>query len=134
MDDLTSWLEDTGLLVSQVRGNEWQLQMSHQYADYTVTIINHGNWISYGADLIGDVVGDERDEFYRSVLQLNARLNGTRIALEDGRLVLVREDFFEDINQYRLYRSLNLFHQAHEYVYSIVLDEADKRNLFIPDP
>lgn len=132
--EITEWLKDSGLPLWLIKPNEWQLRMSHHYAEYTVTIVDHGDWLSYGADLIGDVSGPNCQEFYRRILQLNSKLNGTHIALENGRLVLIRDEFSEDINDYHLFRGLNLFHQSHEYVYRSILNEADMLDLHITDP
>lgn len=133
-NDITEWLGDLALPFRQTSPNQWQIDMSHRNGDYTVTIVDHGNWVSYGSDLIGDVTGPNEAEFYRKALDLNARLNGVHVAHQDDRLVLIRDDLTEDMNDYNLYRSLNLFHQAHEYVYQNLLSEADKLNLYIPDP
>jgi hypothetical protein len=116
-NQITTWLKESRLPVDQVNSHQWQIQMRHQYCDYIVTIINQGNWFSFGADLIGDATGPNKHEFYKEVLELNGRLNGVHIALDNGRLALIRDDYAEDINKYSLYRSLNVFHEAHEYVF-----------------
>ncbi|PZV12463.1 MAG: hypothetical protein DCF21_15540 [Leptolyngbya sp.] len=97
----------------------------------SVTIIDRGNWFSFAADLIGDVYDSQREEFYSYILEFNGRLNGVHIALEDGRFILVRDDYSEDItlNKGNLYRSLNVFHQAHERVYGEILKMADSLNI-----
>lgn len=134
-NNITRWLEETQMPIQKIGYNQWLLQMSHKYCDYTVLITNHGNWISYGADLIGDVKGSDMDKFYRYVLNLNNKINGVHIAFEDDRFILIRDDFSEDVNSgnsgYNLYRSLEVFHDGHEYVYGQMLNEASRLDVFI---
>ncbi len=129
-DQITFWLQDTQLPIQRSAVNRWYIDMSHRYCDYTICISRHGNWLSYGADLIGDVSGHDAREFYRRILAINNKLNGTHIALEGSRFILIRDDFLEDVDQYNLYRSLDVFHDAHEYVYNEILDEAKSLNVY----
>lgn len=95
--------------------------MSHRHCNYTVLMTRHENWFSYGADLVGDIRGPDTEEFYRRVLSINNKINGAHIAFENTRLVLIRDDFFEDLDKYNLYRSLDVFHDVHEFVYKEIL-------------
>lgn len=126
-EQIILWLNESCLTCEEVAPNRWTIQLSHSYCDYTVTIVDHGTWFSFAADLIGDVYGSQREEFYNYILELNGRLNGVHIALEEGRFILVRDDYSEDIafDKGNLYRSLNVFHQAHESVYGNILQTAD---------
>ena len=124
--EVTLWLHESNLFFEEIGTNRWTLRLSHQHCDYVVTIVNHGHWFSFAADLIGDVADlQTREDFYNFVLELNSRLNGVHIALDEGRFILIRDDYSEDVNQDNLYRSLAIFHEAHEYVYGKMLEEAD---------
>lgn len=126
-EQIILWLNESCLPCEEVTLNRWTIQLSHKYCDYTVTIVDQGTWFSFAADLIGDVCGPRREEFYSYILELNGRLNGVHIALEESRFILVRDDYSEDItlDKGNLYRSLNVFHQAHERVYGNILQMAD---------
>ncbi len=129
MTNITEWLDDGQLQFQSVGYNQWLIPMSHRYCNYTLMVTNQGNWLSFGADLIGDVRGLDDQEFYRRILALNNKVNGVHIALENGRFVLIRDEPVEDISQYNLYRSLEIFNFGHEYVYQEILNEADNLNV-----
>lgn len=131
---LAVWLGETGLPIHQTDFNRWNIAMSHSSADYEVTISNSGSWVSYAADLAADITGDNKSEFYRRLLQLNGRLNGSHIAIEDDRITLVRDEYTEDVNRHNLFRSLSLFHETHEYVYNRIIDWSEELDVYFIPP
>jgi hypothetical protein len=128
-NDINLWLDESQLPFQQVNINKWRMRMTHQHCDYVVTLTRHADWFSYGADLIGNIQGEKAENFYEYILSLNNKLNGAHIALENDRFVLIRDDYIEDINKYNLYRSLNTFHDVHEYTYKKILDAAEEYNV-----
>ena len=130
-EQITRWLHEGDLPCQEIRPNRWTIELSHQLCNYVVTITDHGNWFSFAADLMGDVADSQKEDFYNFVLELNGRLNGVHIALEGGRFILIHDDYSGDVDKYTLYRSLNIFHEAHEYVYGKMLEEADALGVFL---
>jgi len=128
---ITNWLKRSELPLKIIRQGVWQIQMSHRYCDYTLTITSNGNWFSFGADLIGNAVGGRIELFYQKILELNSRLNGVHIAMDNKRIVLLKDDYNEDLSEYSLYRTLDIFHESHEYVYSELLKLAKQLNIQI---
>jgi hypothetical protein len=126
-EQIIIWLSESDSICEEVGPNRWTIQLRHQYCEYVVTITAHGAWFSFAADLIGDLYDSQREGFYSYILEYNSRLNGVHIALDEGRFILVRDDYSEDIafDQGNLYRSLNIFHKAHESVYGNILQMAE---------
>jgi len=131
---IARWLEETGFPIQQININRWNIGMSHISADYDVTITDSGSWFSYAADLAADVTGDNQIEFYRRLLQLNSRLNGTHIAIEDDRITLIRDEYTEDISKHGMYRSLSLFHETHEQIFNRIVELSEELDVFFLPP
>lgn len=120
------WLRESGFYIEKTAPNRWQVKMHHNFCNYVVFITNKNGWFSYGADLMGIAIRNNVDIFYNHILKLNAKLNGAHISIDNNRLVLIRDDFSEDINKYSMYRNLKLFHETHQYVYQEMLKEAGR--------
>lgn len=126
---VTDWFKKRGLPVREISDSHWVLDLEHDKAIYSLNIKNHGHWFSYGAELLPDVDGDHLEKFYEMILYLNAALNGAYIAKEGDKFVLIRNDFTEDLNEDNLIRSVSVFHNTHEYIYSTILNETKKLGL-----
>lgn len=126
---ITNWLIKNGLDVHELNQNHWRINLEHELATYSVTIKKSDMWLSYTAELMPDVQGQKVNEFYRLLLNLNSRLNGAYIATQQNRLILIRNEFSEDINEESLLRGLAVFHRTHEYIYEIILNKAHEREL-----
>jgi hypothetical protein len=121
---VTDWFKKIGLPVRQISDSHWVLDLEHDRAIYSLSIKNHGHWFSYGAELMPEVEGTNKSNFLEMILYTNYTLNAAYIAKEGDRLVLIRNDFTEDINEETLLRSVSVFHKTHEYIYSTLLNEA----------
>ena len=118
-----------GVHVDEISHNHWRIDLEHEFATYSVTIKRSGMWLSYAAELMPDVEGGKSGVFYQFLLDLNSKLNGAYIARQEKRLILVRNEFAEDINGESLLRDLAVFHRTHEYLYDTVLKKAQELNL-----
>jgi hypothetical protein len=128
---ITRWLAADDLAVNQVAQHYWQIPLSHLHARYVLHIRLSTGWLHYGADIFTFAHPSSANEkllaqFYQFVLELNSKINGAQIAVESGKVVLIRNEISSDINEKTLRRSIELFHQTHEYVFSILLREAGK--------
>ena len=133
-DDIEEWLRKSDLPMRCIDHGRWSLSLSHQFVSYAVIITNSGGWLSYGADLASDIDGIRKDEFYRALLSLNGRLNGTHIAIEDDRIALIRDDYLDYVDENNFYRVLNHFHTVHEYVYGRILEIAEELEVYFYPP
>jgi hypothetical protein len=134
-NDINRWLStiSSSLKIpeSQVSETHWQLGMKNSVGKYNIDIIDQGEWITYGVPLVADVEGKNRVTFYKTILDLNARLNGVHLGIEDNRLILVREEQKEGLNAYSLGRSIAIIDSAHQVVFPFILDEIKKLGLDI---
>ena len=129
--ELTRWLKKKGISVHQISDTHWNIDVEHDKATYSVTLKKEGGWLTYGAELMADVEGKRLDEFYQSLLSINAALNGAYIARQGDTLILLRNEFSKDINEDNLIRSLQIFNATHEYLYDKVIKNAGDLNLKI---
>lgn len=127
--DILNWIEKIGVDGYEIAPHHWLIQLEHKEAKYSVSIKEDARWFIYASKLIDDIQGKNAAEFYRRILDLNATLNLAYIARENEQLVLIRNDFTEDINEEDFIRTLVIFHRTHEYVYGYILKEAQKLGL-----
>jgi hypothetical protein len=132
-DDLNQWLQTmnsrTGLPVSRVDPNHWQLGIRNRVAEYTMDIKDQGEWVSYAAKLTLDAEGKDQGAFYRELLSLSGKLNGSHIGIQGDDVILTREEPKEDLNQLSFYRSIRLVDAAYEVALPEVLKEMKKKGL-----
>ena len=132
-DDLNQWLQTmnsrTGLPVNRVDPNHWQLGIRNHVAEYTMDIKDQGEWVSYATKLTPDAEGREQGAFYRGLLSLSGKLNGSHIGIQGDDVILTREEPKEDLNQLSFYRSIRLVDAAHEAAYPEVLEEIKRKGL-----
>ncbi len=126
---IARWLATNDLAVNQVTQDYCQVPLSHLHAFYTLHIRLSTEWLHYGADIFTFAHPSSANEkllaqFYQSVLELNSKINGAQIAVENGKVVLIRNDISSDINERTLLRGIELFNRTHEYVYPTLLREA----------
>lgn len=132
---IIAWLSESELPHDVIDANRWMIQLGHEHCDYDVTITNRGDWFSFAADLTGDVKGRQRDKFYHHLFSLNGKLNGVHIALEEGRFILVRDEYSDNIisNKVNFFRSLATFHEAHQSIYLRMLNVADSLDITLDE-
>ncbi|MGB0385126.1 MAG: hypothetical protein ACPGWR_09910 [Ardenticatenaceae bacterium] len=118
-----------GINVDKIFDNHWRIDLEHEFSTYSVTIKKSEMWFSYAAELMPDIKGDKSGVFYQFLLDINSKLNGAYIARQEKRLILVRNEFTEDINEESLLRDLAVFHRTHEYIYDTMLKKAQELNL-----
>jgi hypothetical protein len=116
--EITSWLDTLHtrlqIPVRRIDDRHWQVDIHNDQAGYTLHIKDQDPWITYGIELIPDVVGIDQDraDFYRKALNLSARLNGAKVGLEDNRLVVTREEPKGNVNQINFYQSITIMNNA----------------------
>src|SRR5437867_12358459 len=95
-NQFNKWVQDlgraSGSSVQRPNPNHWQLSRRNPVGEYNVDIVDHGPIVSYGVKLMPDVEGRNRADFYGDILDINGKLNGSRIGRENGNLTLTRED------------------------------------------
>jgi hypothetical protein len=123
-NNISLWLQKWGLGFWQTDPGQWRIDLKHKHLSYTLTLSNQGQWFSFAAELMSNLSGNKLESFYEDVLKLNGRLNGVHVAMEGDSLILVRDDYSEDLSEDRLYRSLYNFHKSHEYVIKRLVDDA----------
>jgi hypothetical protein len=132
-DDVHQWLKtmngETGLPVSRVDHNHWQVGMSNPTGQYTMDIKDQGEWVSMATVLGRDVEGRKRAPFYRKLLELSGKLNGSHIGIQGDNVILTREEPKEDLNQLSFYRSMSLLDRGQEVATPEVLEEMKRNNL-----
>lgn len=126
---ITSWLIKNGVDVRELNQNDWRINLEHELATYSVTIKRSGMWLSYTAELMPDVQGQKVDEFYKLLLNINSRLSAAYIATQQNRLILIRNEFSQDINEKSFFRGLAVFERTHEQIYEKILKKAYELNL-----
>lgn len=129
--DLALWLKKEGISVHQISETHWNVDVEHDKASYSVTLKKEGGWLTYGAELMSDVEGERLDEFYQSLLSINAALNGAYIARQGDSLILLRNEFSKDITEDSIAVSIGIFNATHEYLYDKVIKNAGDLNLKI---
>ncbi len=132
-EDVNRWLQTvnnvTGLPVRQVAPKHWQLGMRNRVSQYTMDIKDQGEWVSYGVPLTPDVEGRKQAPFYRGLLGLSGKLNGSHIGMEGDKVILTREDPKEGLDPLSFGRSIRMLDSAHEAAYPEVLKEAKRHGL-----
>lgn len=123
--DLATSLKQIGVSVNDMSDTHWSIELEHERATYSASIKHLGKWLSYAAELIPDVEGRKKEELYESLLSLNACLNGAYVAKQGPQIILVRNEFTEDINAETLLRGLAVFHRTHEYLINILTTKKD---------
>lgn len=135
--NITVWLQGLNLEVTQVSSGYWQVYRYHKYGQYVLHIRIHNGWFSLGAELFAYGAGNTYEtlsQFYSFVLNLNSQLNSAKVAEENGRIVLIRDDFLSDIRVETLERAINYFHDTHELVLFTLLHEANRIGLRLERP
>jgi hypothetical protein len=132
-NDINKWLStiSSSLKIpeSQVSATHWQLGMKNSVGKYTIDIIDQGDWITFGVPLSPDVEGQERVNFYATLLDLSAKLNGVHIGREGNRLVLISEVQKEGLDPIEFGRIIILIDQAHQIVFPELLKQIKKLDL-----
>ena len=124
--DVLDWSKKIGVVANLIQSDHWLLELEHKEAKYLASIKRDEGLFIYATKLMDDIQGKHAVEFYRRILTLNATLNFAYIAIENDQVVLIRNDFTEDINEHTFIRALAFFHRTHEYVYGYLLKEAQK--------
>lgn len=96
-DEINDWLEQLipimqFFTVKRIDYNHWRLDCENSEAYFTLDIFDQGQWITYGIVLVPDVEGQDCGEFYRSLLDINAYLNGAHIGIANDQVILTREE------------------------------------------
>ncbi len=128
--EIANWLRNP-IDIRKINEKHWQIDLAHNESQYTLTVIDHGDTVSFGAELIPDIVGKNVKKFYREILEYNAIYNYVSIGIDGERIVLTMDSVVADMNQNTIFRNLSIFHSAHEELYSSILDRADKNNLAV---
>lgn len=134
---ITRVLQENNHLYQEVAKGNFQVQLEHDHARYTLHITVDEGWLHYGAELIefapqtDDVL---RSKMYEFSLELNRKINGAHIAANDNMIVLIRNDFLSDINDENLLRGIEYTHAIHEYVYPKLLYKAKDLNIRLVSP
>jgi hypothetical protein len=121
--------DDVGIPVKRINDRHWQLGMSNDVGAYTLDIKDQDPWISYGTQLTPPLEGENRGDFYESMLEENARLNGAKIGIENDRVVLVHEEPKYGASEATIYRNVATFNEAQKHVYPKVLRKAEELGL-----
>lgn len=130
---INKWVQDLGEArgssVQRPDNNHWQLPMDNPLGSYNVEIIDQGEYISYGIPLMPDVEGEKRAEFYEEVLDLNGKLNGSRIGREGKNLTLTKEDSKKGLTPTTISGSLHKLDSTHQVVVPELAKNAKKHGL-----
>jgi hypothetical protein len=130
---INGWLSilssNLGNPLSRVSTNHWQLGMRNSVAAYTLDIFDHGLWVTYSSVLVSDVVGSEKVTLYTRLLELNTQLNDVHIGRADNKIILTREEPKERLTLVSLGESIIIFNNAHEIVYTSILEDINKLGL-----
>lgn len=132
-NQITKWLTDE-VEPRIINDNHIIIDIANSQANYSLNLKIHGDWMSYAAELIPDVDGRRVYEMYEYLLKMNTRLNSAYIALEDDRLILVRNDMLDDIDENLLMRNIKLFNMTLEYVYELIIKKTKELKLIFKNP
>lgn len=131
--EIDTWLLELsskfGFQMRRIGPDHWQLDIRNSQASYTMTIINQGEWITYGVVLLDDVDGEAKDIFYGILLDLSAQLNGVHVGRYDDRLVLTREEPRKGLNINSFYASIAFVNNAHQIVLAQALQQIKRLGL-----
>jgi hypothetical protein len=111
--------------------NHWQLHAQNSaVTSYYLDIYDQGTWLTLGT-MLGHDVNEEQDagDFYGSLLNLNAQINGASIGRDSGMLMLTREQPKRDLTMVALAESLFIINSVHEYIYPQVYELIGSLNL-----
>ncbi len=132
-NQLNKWVQDLGRArgssVQRRNPNHWKLPMQNPAGQYTVDIRDQGGYISYGTSLMPDVEGKNRADFYGDILDLNGKLNGSRIGRENGNLTLTREDQKKGLTPLSVSHSIHQLDSAHQVVLPELARSAKKHGV-----
>lgn len=130
MDDrITLWLCSEGLTPKHLSSNHVRLYFRHSLAQFALDIIIDGEFVFLGAELMADIEGRRKSEFYRFIHSFNTTLNGPKVTLQDERFILVHERWYEDLSKDSLIRDIYWFRKVHEFALKALLEEAERLGL-----
>jgi hypothetical protein len=132
-NQITKWLTDE-VEPRIINDNHLIIDIANSQANYSLNLKINEHWMSYAAELIPDVDGRRVYEMYEYLLKINARLNSAYIALENDRLILVRNDILDEIDQNSLMRNIKLFDLTHEYAYDLMMKKNKELQLVFKKP
>lgn len=132
-NQLNKWVQDlgraSGSSVQRPNPNHWQLPRRNPVGEYNVDVVDHGAIVSYGVKLMPDVEGRNRADFYGDILDINGKLNGSRIGRENGNLTLTREDQKEGLTPTSVSHSIHQLDSAHQVVVPELAKSAKKHGV-----
>jgi hypothetical protein len=128
-NNLENWLRNEGLHPIRRSPKHIRLYFEHNFAQFALDITLHDAFVYFGADLISDVEGRNKSEFYEFVHRFNTELNGPKVTLQGSRFILVREHWYEDMVKDNLIRDIYWFKKVHEQALETLIKEANRLDL-----
>jgi hypothetical protein len=102
--------------VQRITAKRLRLGMRNDVSEYNMDITDQGHQYSYGTTLTPDIEGPNQAACYGEILELNSKINGTRIGREDGYLTLTREDPKEGLGPLAVSRSIREMDKSQKFL------------------
>ena len=124
---------DVGIPVNKVNDKHYQLSIENAYSSYVLDVKDQDLWYTYGLQATPPIEGDRIGELYQEMLEINADLNGPKIGLQDGSIVMVSEEPKATASEATMFREIASINAAHEKVYPKIIERASELDLKFRD-
>lgn len=126
INDVLGHIEhQTGLPFIRPDSNTWIIYLKSR----PVHIMLNGPWITVTSKLMDDVQGGKEGQFYKELLELNARMNGLKIGIERGVITFNSEHQATDITFESIIDHLILHYSGYKQHFARVVKLAQSLGL-----
>jgi len=119
---------DTGLSFIHPDENTWLVDLRSTQ----VHIKNNDPWITSASVLMPDVQGDNKEEFYRGLLEMNGTINHLRIGIEQDMITLSSERPIGEITPMSIVDDLVFHQKGHEQLFERLSEKVHELGLLLP--